>query len=297
MKKKIITRRDFLKDSASFALAGSLMTQLPVKMLAEEGRKSRVVLIRHQDVFDKDQKLQEEIVSEMLDQAVTTLTGASDVKKAWKQLINPTDIVGIKSNIWHYLPTPPSLESAIVSGVRSIGVAEKNIGIDDRGILRNPIFKNATALINVRPLRTHYWSGVGTLLKNYIMFVEKPSDYHDDTCADLAKIWKLPHIEGKTRLNILVMFTPLFHSIGPHAFNAQYTWAYRGLLVGLDPVAVDATGLRILLARRQEYFQEERPLNPPAKHIYLADSRHHLGTADPAKIDLIKLGWQDGALI
>jgi len=297
MKKKIITRRDFLKDSASFALAGSLMTQLPVKMLAEEGRKSRVVLIRHQDVLDKDQKLQEEIVSEMLDQAVTTLTGASDVKKAWKQLINPTDIVGIKSNIWHYLPTPPALESAIVSGVRSAGVVEKNIGIDDRGILRNPIFKNATALINVRPLRTHYWSGVGTLLKNYIMFVEKPSDYHDDTCADLAKIWKLPHIEGKTRLNILVMFTPLFHSIGPHAFNAQYTWAYRGLLVGLDPVAVDATGLRILLARRQEYFQEERPLAPPAKHIYLADSRHHLGTADPAKIDLIKLGWQDGALI
>ena len=129
------------------------------------------------------------------------------------------------------------------------------------------------------------------------MFVEKPSDYHGDTCADLAKLWKLPHLEGKTRLNILVMFTPLFHSMGPHAFNPQYTWAYRGLLVGIDPVAVDATGLRILLAQRQEYFQEDRPLNPPAKHIYLADTRHHLGNADPAKIELIKLGWLEGALI
>ncbi|UCF65181.1 MAG: DUF362 domain-containing protein, partial [bacterium] len=254
-------------------------------------------LIRHADVLDKDQKPREKILSEMLHQAVMTLTGSSDVQEAWKQLITPTDIVGIKSNIWHYLPTPPSLESAIVSGVRYAGVTDKNISIDDRGILRNPIFKNATALINVRPLRTHYWSGVGTLLKNYIMFVERPSDYHGDTCADLAKLWKLPQIEGKTRLNILVMLTPLFHSVGPHAFNAQYTWAYRGLLVGLDPVAVDATGLRILLAQRREYFQEDRPLNPPAKHIYLADTRHHLGTADPAKIELIKLGWKEGDLI
>ena len=44
------------------------------------------------------------------------------------------------------------------------------------------------------------------------------------------------------RLNILVMLTPQFHGVGPHSFSSRFTWPYGGLLVGTDPVAVDATG-------------------------------------------------------
>jgi hypothetical protein len=146
-------------------------------------------------------------------------------------------------------------------------------------------------------MRTHAWSGVGSLIKNYIMFVNNPADYHGDSCADLAKIWKLDHVKDKTRLNILVMLTPLFHGVGPHHFNKQFTWAYNGLIVGFDPVAVDSIGLRIIQAKRTEHFGEETPLNPPAKHILMADTRHHLGTANPEKIDLIRLGDSDDILI
>jgi hypothetical protein len=297
MKKKLITRRDFLKDSASMAVAGSLMLQLPETVMAQKEKKSRVVLIRQQNLLNKDGQPDEKIISDMLDQAISALFDTDNAAAAWKKLFKPKDTVGIKSNVWHYLPTPASLEDAIVKGVKAVGVSDKNISIDDRGVLSNPVFQKATALINVRPLRTHHWSGVGTLLKNYIMFVKNPASYHGDTCADLAKLWKLPVVQNKTRLNILVMMTPLFHSVGPHSYNPQYTWAYQGLLVGLDPVAVDATGVRILMAKRRDYFQEERPLNPPAKHVFLADTRHHLGVADPAKIELIKLGWLEGVYI
>jgi hypothetical protein len=62
-------------------------------------------------------------------------------------------------------------------------------------------------------------------------------------------------------------------------------------------VAVDSTGLRILLAKRREFFDEDRPLSPPPKHIFLADTRHHLGTANPHKIEVIKLGWEKDILI
>jgi len=297
MKKKLITRRDFLREGASFAAASSLMLQLPHTVFSQEEKKSRVVLIRNEDMLDEDNQPHEEIIGKMLDQAVSALFNTTTAEEAWKKLFKPTDIVGIKSNVWHYLATPPALEKVISQGLKTAGVSEKNMGIDDRDVLSNPIFQKATALINVRPIRTHYWSGVGTLLKNYIMFVKKPAAYHGDTCADLAKLWKLPVVRDKTRLNILVMLTPLFHSVGPHSYNPQYTWPYQGLLVGLDPVAVDATGVRILMAKRRDYFQEDRPLNPPAKHVFLADTRHHLGVADPAKIDLIKLGWQDDVLI
>jgi hypothetical protein len=297
MKKKVYTRREFLQNTSAAAIAGALYLNLPVKGSAQTAAKSKVVLIRNVDVIDANNKLNADLLSGMLDQAVSTLTGQPDVSAAWKQIIHPDDVVGIKTNIWPSLATPRELESHLKMRVSDCGVTPANISINDRSLLADPVFMNATALINIRPMRTHDWSGVGTLIKNYIMFVEKPWDYHDDSCADLAAIWKLPLVRNKTRLNILVMLTPLFHGVGPHHFSAKYTWAYKGLLVGFDPVAVDATGVRIIQAKRKLFFKEDRPINPPPKHIFLADTRHNLGTADPNKIELIKLGWSDDILI
>jgi len=146
-------------------------------------------------------------------------------------------------------------------------------------------------------MRTHHWSGLGTCLKNPIMFVPHPPDYHGDACASLGAIWKLPQVAGKVRLNILVMLTPQFHSVGPHGYSPKFVWPYRGLIVGTDPVAVDATGARIIAARRRQYFDEERPLRPTPHHIEMADVRYGLGNSDPSRIELIRLGWEQDALI
>ncbi len=269
----------------------------PGDLFAQSVKKSRVVLVRNEDLLDRLSRPRIDIVRTMLDEAMTTLAGETRAIDAWKRIIKPDDIVGIKSNEWRYLPTPQQLEAALRERVMDAGVSKRHIAIDDRGVRENRGFLRATALINVRPLRTHHWAGVGSLIKNYIMFVEEPSAYHPDSCADLASIWKLPLVRGKTRLNILVLFTPLFHGIGPHHFNPKYIWQYRGLLAGFDPVAVDTVGVQILMAKRKQYFGEERPLNPPPKHIVLADTRHKLGTADPQKIDLIRTGWQEDMLI
>lgn len=297
MKKHVLTRRDFLKTTSSAALAGALMMGSPEDVISQPKKKSRVVLVRDKDVLDGSNNYDADIMQKMLDDAVTTLLDESDPVEAWKRLVKPKDIVGIKTNAWKYLPTPGELEAAIEKRVIDAGVSPENIGIRDRGLYENEIFKNATALINTRPMRTHHWSGVGSLLKNYITFSPDPSSYHDDTCADLAKLWELPLVEGKTRLNVLVMMTPLFHGVGPHSYSPEFIWPYKGLIVGTDPVAVDATGVRILLAKRREHFGEDRPINPPPKHVFLADTRHNLGVADPDRIELIKIGWQENALI
>ncbi len=297
MKSKVVTRRQFLKTGSSAALAGALYLSAPDRILAGTGDKSRVVLVRDKDVLNKKGLVQADRLADMLDQAVMALVDRKKPLAAWQQIVGPDDAVGIKTNMWRSLRTPKELEETIRERLMEVGIAEDKIGLNDWGVLRDEKFINATALINVRPMRTHHWSGVGSLLKNYIMFVDSPSDYHDDTCADLAKLWRLPQTKGKTRLNILVMLTPQFHGVGPHSFNPQYTWPYGGLLVGFDPVAVDATGVRILQAKRREHFGEERPINPPPKHVFLADTRHHLGTADPEKIDLVRLGWQADSLI
>lgn len=295
MGEKGLSRRDFLRLAVLSPLA---LNSFPLKtQLKSSGPRARVVLIRHEKVVDEKRKVNREIFQAMLDEALTVLLEAKNPQEAWAKIIKPDDIVGIKSNVWSYLPTGREVEEAIKRRVVDCGVPESNIGIDDRGVLRNRIFRQATALINVRPARTHYWSGMGGCLKNLITFVPDPSIYHPDTCADLALLWNNPLIKGKVRLNILLMLTPLFHGVGPHHFSEKYVWPYRGILVSQDPVAVDSIGVLILQAKRKEFFGEDRPLQPPAHHILYAETRHHLGVADPSRIELIKLGWREGSLI
>ncbi len=296
MSREPITRRDFLKVASVAPLAGALLPALKGGPPAAEG-KVRVVLVRDANALDASGSPSAEVVQRMLDDAVCALLGERDVVRAWKTLIHPEDIVGIKTNSWGKLPTTAQVEQAIKRRVMDAGVAEDKLSVDDRGVLRNPVFQNATALINARPARTHQWSGMGSCIKNYIMFVPQPSAYHGDTCADLATIWNLPVVKGKTRLNILVMFNPLFHMIGTQQYNKDFTWEYKGLIVSRDPVAADATGLRVLEAKRREHFKDDGLLKPTPHHIRLADTRHHLGVSDPNRIELVKLGWDEGILI
>ena len=300
MLSKKITRRKLIQKSAKATLLGAIFLHNPLRLFALNARdngKSKVILVRNKSVISGENIFDKGIMEKMLDQAIVKLTGANSEIEAWNQILKKEDILGIKSNVWSHLSTPKELEEILKEKALSVGIDQSNISINDRGIRNDKVFQNSTALINVRPARTHHWSGVGTLIKNYIMFDSQPSAWHTDSCADLAKLWKVHGVDKKTRLNILVMMTPLFHGVGPHDYNRNYIWNYHGLLVGFDPVAVDAVGVRILQAKRKEFFGEERPINPPPKHIVYAETRHKLGVAAPEKIHLIKLGDEEGALI
>jgi len=294
MSDSTMTRRDFLRTTAAAAVVS---TTMPLFAGQTKPGKARVILIRHENVVDSNWKINEEVIGKMLDDAVVNLFGVKSPEDAWKKIIKPADVVGIKTNMWRSLRTPVEFEAILKQRLMSVGVGEENISIDDRGVLRNPVFAKATTLINVRPMRAHNWSGVGGCLKNYIMFVPSPPDYHADSCVDLGALWKLPAVEGKTRLNILLMLTPQFHCLAPHHFDKEYTWLYKGMLVSTDPVAVDAVGLKIIEAQRSIYFKEPTPMRPPVTHITAAEKKHGVGIADLKNIELVKLGLKEGILI
>ena len=295
MDEKIITRRDFLRVAGGTAVATALGAGILSEARGEPTAK--VVLIRNAEVLGVQGKAQGEILQSMLDEAVKNLLGTKEPLDAWQKLFHSSDVVGIKSNGWQKLPTPKELESAIKRRLLEVGVAEKNIDIDDRGVLKNPIFLQATALVNVRPLRTHHWSGVGTCLKNYIQFVPDRPSYHGEACASLGEIWTLLIVKGKTRLNILSVLTPQFYGRGANFFDTRYVWPYKGLIVGTDPVAVDTVGAHLLQVKRIAFFGEDRALDVPPVHIIAADKKYHLGVSDLKRIQLIKLGWMDEILI
>jgi hypothetical protein len=295
--KKVITRRDFLKAGTAAAVGGLVGLPLLRSAHARAESKSLVVLIRDKSVVDRAGKIQPNLIEKMLDQAVTTLMDAPDPISAWKKLVKPQDVVGIKSNAWYMLPTPQALEVAIQKRLSDVGVKEENMAVDDRGVLSNPVFQRATALINTRPMRTHAWSGLGTLIKNYVMYTPQPWDYHDNACENLGVLWQFPQVAGKTRLNILVMLTPQFHGTGPHSFSQEYVWTYGGLIISTDPVAADATGARIIQAKRDSFFGKHRPISPPPLHIAAADTRFKLGNSRPERIELVKLGWDENSFV
>jgi hypothetical protein len=277
MAKKVITRRDFLRAAAVAPLAGAIahVGAVPAvrpsikagsstsgaaraSMSGPPAGMSRVVLVRDDNAVGADGTFDAEVIQKMLDDAVTALFGEKDRAGAWKRIVTPADTVGIKTNGWKSLPTGKEVEAAIERRVLDAGVPAEKIAIADRGVWNDPFFQNATVL---------------------------------------ATIWNLPIVKGKTKLNILVMLRPLYHNIGPRGFSETYLWPYKGIIVGQDVVAVDATGYRIIQAKRLNEFGEEKPLETSAHHIMLADTRHNLGTSDPSKIELIKLGSTDGVLI
>lgn len=288
---KVITRRNFMRGGAYTVIGAAIGFSF------SQTKHSRVVLIRHPGAVDENSNMNESIIQQMLDEAVMALLDQDNPLKAFKKLVNPGEIVGIKSNVWSYLPTPPEVERSIERRLIDAGVKKENISIDDHGVRENPIFKNSTSLINVRPLRTHYLAGISGCLKNYIMFAKSQPDYHPNSCADLGALFKLPIVKGKTRLNVLCALTPQFHGRGPHHFSRRYVWNYKGIIVGQDPVAVDAIGLRLIMTKRAEQLGKAREVPPVPRHIEIADVKHGLGTSDLNKIDLIKLGWKEDILI
>ena len=297
--RKMVTRRDFMKGSAS-AVVGAAIPFSPSSSQESSNQRperSRVVLVRNADALDENSAFNGEVIQQMLDEGVMAFYGAETPVDAFRQVVSADQIVGIKTNFWNYLPTPAELEAAIKTRVMEVGVSEENVTIDDHGVRNNPGFQNAHSIINVRPLRTHYLSGVSGCMKNLIMFSDSQAKWHPNSCGDLGLLQTLPEVKGRLRLHILAALTPQFHGRGPHHFSRRYVWNYKGLIIGTDVVAVDAIGLKLLMAKRTEVLGAANALPPVPKHIEIADKVHGLGNSDLDKIDLIKIGWQDDVLI
>jgi len=231
----------------------------------------------------------------MLDQGIRELFGVKQPADGLRALLGNARPVGIKTNVWKYLATPPEVERALVKRIAEIGIPAGSVVVDDRGARTTLV--PCRALVNARPLRTHHWAGVGGCIKNPIMFAEEPSVYHPDMCADLATLWQLPSIKDRIKLNVLVALTPQFFTKGPHHFDPRYVWRYNGIFLSTDPVAVDTLGVKLLEAQRRIYFGEDRPLTELAKHVRLAGERHKLGVSDPSRIDFVKVGWDKDILL
>jgi len=289
------TRRDFLRGTAAGTLGASLGLALSDIAFAAEPAKAKttVVLARDEAAVGDDGKPNAKVVEAMLDRAVCRLAGKDDPAAAWKTYIQPDDTVGIKTTLY-MISTSDEAIAAVRAGARKAGIPDERILAGDRG--NSPGKKKpVTALINVPSLKAHHMSGIGCVIKNYIVYHASPASLHPHSCSELGAAWQAPAIQGKTRLIVVDALMPMFDK-GPQV-TPKYRWSYRGLIVGTDPVAVDTVCLRIIQAKRDAYKGEPWPVTPPPKSLAVADTKYHLGTSDPARIHLVKLGWDKDVLV
>ncbi len=278
-----ITRRDLLKGAA-YTTLGVAMGLDPLRSLAAEPKEkalATVVIVRSKDVLDKDGNVTKPVLEKMLDKGMAELSGRKSIEDAWKLYFKTEDIVGIKMSKMITV-THPELTDAMTQRLSAIGV--KNVTTWDRDAKKTETF---TALLNTPGMKSHWLSGVAGAIKNYAGCHPSPSQYHPDSCADLAAMWEHPSIKGKTRLIVIDALRCLYNG-GPQV-DPRYMWDYKGLIFGTDPVAVDAVILNIIQKKRNEVQPPQWIISPPPKHIEVADKKYKLGTSDLTKIKLVEL--------
>jgi hypothetical protein len=299
--KKVVTRRDFIKGAAmgtlGIALYGQGKAALPggrpgAFPSAQESPESIVVLIRNEKAIGPGDKIDGAVVQEMIDTALKQFSGEMDTARAWARFIRPEDTVGVKFTRCDYMRVHTEQETidAVVKRVGESGVPKGRIFAQDGGLP----FAKCTALINVPSVKVHTLTGIAVSMKNYINFASQPSKYHAPS-TNLGEIFLSRDVKGKTRLIIVDMLRPYFGP-GPQ-INPLHRWNYYGIMVGTDPVAIDSTCLRLCQAKRNLFKGEDWPITPPPDFITYADKNLKLGTSDPARIKLIKLGWDKDVLI
>jgi uncharacterized protein (DUF362 family) len=296
---------------------------------AVTGITSRVVAVRNPAVLLEGNRVNRRIVEQMITDGMLRLTGEDGADAAWKKLFKTGDVVGIKVNAMGgtLSATRPGVVDAIVSGLKKAGLPEENIIVWDRltdelqkaGFVINQsgpgarcfgtdrdydsypetagsigscfstlVSSRCTALINVPVLKDHDLSGVSLGLKNFYGAIHNPNKYHDHNCDPyIADLNTHPYLKDKLRLTICDGLTMQYNG-GP-AFKPQWNEPFSTLMFGIDPVALDRIGCRLIEEKRREKgLPPLRDAGRAPVHIATAAQRG-LGIDDPARIEVVSI--------
>jgi hypothetical protein len=321
------SRREFLGGSA--AVAGmSVMGVMGVARADEETQPLRIppgtpparVARVHSSHVVRSSRIQQGVVAEMLEEALKAVSGKTSGAEAWRALLKPEDMIGIKFNRSGQaaLAGTPAMADALLKSLVDAGWAPRQIvciepppGIEERygtaravlGYDEEPtdfgsgsdqlasVLRQITALINVPFLKTHNIARMTACLKNLSHgLIKHPARYHGNGChPHIADIVSLDPIRQKLRLNLVDAIRVVFDR-GPEP-EADNTLVAGTVLAAGDAVAADALGLMTLNEKRR--LKGLPPVNKLAMGQgglpYLARAhRIGLGIAIPSGIEVLR---------
>lgn len=174
---------------------------------------------------------------------------------------------------------------------RGVGYSPALLFAGEIGSLFSRILtEHCSAVINVPVLKDHDLAGVTIAMKNNFGAIHNPNKYHFDPLhRALADLNSMSLIRSKTRL-VVCDASRVVYNGGP-AFKPQWTDWYGGILMSRDPVAMDATGWRIIeQLRKQKGLPTLQEAGRPPRYIELAAAEpYRLGRAREDEIERVEI--------
>ncbi len=262
--------------------------------LAGRRSKKSVVVKTQSDFVANAAEIRPDVLVEMFDSALMRLANTDTVAAAWGHYLRGDDIVALAFNphgerdfgtarpfakmiVESLLRSGWSAEQIVLvdapSGIeQQFGTRPQQIGwsaaASDFGSGRDwlaAFLEQVTAIVNIPYLKNDNIMGLSGCLKNITYrLVKHPARLHSNGCSPfLADILALPEVSGKLRLNIMNALRIAYHG-GP-LVTPNYVKSAGLLLMGRDPIAVDAVALGTLNAVRREAGLVPIPLD--AEHV------------------------------
>ncbi len=283
--------------------------------LEDSAAASRVVEIHHAKVVEGEE-IRDVLLGEMLTKSLLVLASATTAAEAWQHLLGAARRIVIKFNQVgaETLLTTDPLARAIVESLIEAGYAPatialveapRNLGtmyglgqaspewggeirvLDTRVELAEYLYE-ADALINVPFVKTHRIAGMSGALKNLShALIRHPARYHDNACSPyVGQIVGNREISSRLKLTIANTLRAVIRN-GPEARPEDVVTCGQ-LLLGQDPVAVDAVGHELLMRQRRR-----AELDALFRVPYLeAAARDGVGRLNAHELDRIKIEFE-----
>ena len=322
----LLNRRAFIKQiAAGLALGasaplqralGSTMPTTQQSQPSDATARPTVFLVRFKKAnrLLRSQGINRTLLREMIATGLCELAGTPSLARASKELFHPKDIIGFKfdKSVDHLFKTNQVLCEELFRLFLKLGFSPNQLMFIDAkpadptlpAPLKPPFgwtepidfgsgrdsfsiaLEKITALVNVPVLRADAIGGINGCLKNitYGMLRHPARFYKNNLTPFIADIYNLPLIKNKIRFHLLnSLKVPIRTDIldTPDAIRQ-----HESLLLGYDPVAVDAVGFEII-----ERMRNEAGLPPLVrtddfpKHLILA-ARRGIGKHHPDQIEL-----------
>jgi len=273
-----MSRREFLAAATVAAGSARVPELIAGSVPAKSSPEIDVVQVTSDHVV-RGRQVHHAVMSELLDLSLRGLTGAATAADAWRSILRPDDVVGIKfnSSAAETLGVSEPFAEALVHSLFDAGFAGdqivpielpeyvvKRLGVKspDRRWQVNQVdfgsgqdqlagvLDQVTAIVNVPFLKTHNIAGVTCSLKNLSHgLIKHPARYHGSHCSPyIGDIVSLPQIRDKLRLNLVNALRIVFDG-GPEARD-DCTWDSGIILAGVNPASVDSFGLELINSQR-----------------------------------------------
>ncbi len=283
---------------------------------------SRVARIHHGGVWDGD-NLSPDALGQMLDAALTRLTGLSDAGQAWKTLFDPGERIVLKVNsiMGSITGTHVPLVTAITDRLRASGVPAAQITVYDRNSSElqaagfeinhdgpgvhcygtdgnysgratvtgqstrlSDILMQADALINVPLVKQHGITGFSFALKNHYGTINNPSAFHSGQPMRRGLAGISAQLPIKDKTR-LIIGDALTLVLGN---GWDQPIPADSIFMSFDPIAIDTLALRVMgdamtAQGRDPTWNFRQAGNWLASGVELG-----LGTNDPAQMNVVE---------